>query len=73
MDEGDTLALTCGGQTVEYSVVDIERRRDFTEDELFELECEMEDCGDREKSKRAEEKYNSAKIIMIVSLKRQGS
>ena len=70
MDEGDTLALCCGGQREEFLVVDIERRRDFTEDELFELECEMEDYSDREKSRRAEEKYNSAKIIMIVSLRR---
>ena len=70
IDEGDTVALSCGGQTAEYTVKDVDRKKDFTEEEAFELEVDMHMYNDRERMARAEEKFNSAKIIMIIKLKR---
>lgn len=69
LDEGDTLKLLCGERSEEFIVADVERKRDFSEDKLFELECAFYDFSDKERMRRAEEEYNSAKIIMIITLK----
>ena len=68
LDDGDTVVLICGESRAEFTVSDVERKKDFTEEELFELECAFYDDSDEEKMKSAEEEYNSAKIIMIIKL-----
>lgn len=69
LDVGDTLALVCGEQTAEFAVADVDRTRDLTEDELVEIETAYYDNENPEASKRAEEKYNNAKIVIVVKLK----
>lgn len=66
LDTGDTLALICGKQTAEYTVADVDRKRDITEKRLRELRLEFIDFNDREKMRRADEEFNNAKIIMII-------
>ena len=68
LDAGDTLALTCDNKTVEYTVVDVDRARDLTEERRRELEFAFLDVLDMEQLKRADEEFNSAKVIMIVKL-----
>lgn len=68
LDAGDTLALTCNQKTVEYTVADVDRARDLTEDKRRELELAFWDVLDRERMKRAEEEFNSTKVIMIIKL-----
>ena len=69
LDAGDTLTLTCGTKSAEFAVVDVDREKDLTEDELLDLECEMDDFDNPEVRKRAEEKFNNTKVVMIVKLK----
>ena len=69
LDNGDTLSLLCGDKRADFTVLDVERKRDFTEEKLFELECAFYDFSDSEKLRRAEEEFNSAKIVMTVKLK----
>lgn len=68
LDAGDTLALTCGGNTAEFIVADAERKKDFTEEKLSKLSFEM-GSTDREKARRAREEFDNAKFVLIVKLK----
>lgn len=68
LDAGDTLVLSCNGQTARVTVVDVDREKDLTEDELFEIECNLNAFDDPEAMRRAEEEYNRAKTVIIVHL-----
>ena len=70
VNEGDTLALRYGDKTAEYEVLDVNRKRDLTEDELFELELDMYDSDDKPRVKAAEEKFYSAKVVIIMKLQK---
>ena len=69
LDAGDVLVLKCSNQTAEYTVADVDRKRDLTEEKLWELQLAFEDFSNAEKRKRAEEEFNSTKVIMIIKLK----
>lgn len=66
---GDSLVLRCGKRTAEYLVIDLERKKDLTDGERLKLESAMYDHADKERRKRAEEKFNNTKIALSVTLK----
>ena len=70
LDVGDTLALTCGENTAEYLVEDVDRKRDLTEDEFLDFEMAFYDFENEEKRKRANEEYNKIKVVMLIKLKK---
>ena len=70
LDIGDTLALVCGKNTAEFAVIDIDRKRDLTEDELLDFEMAFYDFANDERRKRANEEYNNTKVVMIIKLKK---
>ena len=63
---GDTLVLTCGQQSTEYTVTNVDLTKGLPEERIRELR--FWDVSDIEGMKRAEEEFNSAKTIMIVKL-----
>ena len=70
LDVSDTLALACGEQTAEYSVVAVDRKRDLTEEELLDFEMAFYDFEHDERRKRANAEYNKIKVVMIIKLKK---
>lgn len=68
LDEGDTLALVCGQEIAEYTVLDVERKRDLTEEKRWQLELDSYAFDDPDRMKRADEEFDNAKIVMIVKL-----
>ena len=70
LDVGDTLALVCGEKTAEYTVADVDRKRDLTEEEVLDFEMAFYDFANDERRKRANEEYNKVKIVMIVKLEK---
>lgn len=69
LDSGDTLALVCGNTTEEFVVVDVNRKRDLTEERRLDLMVAMRDYHNKEKQKEATEEFNNTKVILVVKLK----
>lgn len=69
LDNGDTLALVSGENKAEFTVVDVDRTKDLTEDEQDEIWSAHYDLFNEERAKRAEETFANAKVVMIVKLK----
>lgn len=69
LDGGDTLALACNGIIEEFTVVNVERKRDLTESELSRLKSDMY-SSDREKAKQAQEEFDNAKMILVIKLEK---
>lgn len=70
LDIGDTLALVCGEKTAEYTVTDLDRKKDLTEDELLDFEMAFYDFANDERRKRANAEYNAVKVVIIITLKK---
>lgn len=68
IDVGDTLALRCGDKMAEYTVVDVERKKDLTDDEMLDFEMAFHDFHNEQRRKHANEVFNSIKVVMIVTL-----
>lgn len=71
LDFKDTLVLTCGEKKAEFSVWDVERKRDLTEEKRLQLEVAFYDFNNKERMKKAEEEFNNTKIIMIIKFKKK--
>ena len=70
LGEGDTLALTCAGKTVEYTVLDAVRKRDMSEERLNGLLRETYHFEDRERVKRAQDEIDGAKFVLQIKLQK---
>lgn len=70
LDRGDTLALTCEGQTAEFIVENVERKRDLSEERLQQLIHETYDYRDHERAARAQDEIDRATMILAVTLKK---
>ena len=70
LDAGDTLALICGEENTEFTVVEVIRKRDLTEKKLRELIDATYDFDDRERAKKAQQELDGAKFVLHVKLKK---
>lgn len=66
LDVGDTLALICERKTVEYTVTDVVRTKDLTEERRRELELAIRHVSDIKRMKSALDEFDSTKTIMII-------
>ena len=69
LDSGDTLALVCEGGSTEFTVVDVERKRDLSDKKLNELIEATLDIHDRERAKKAQEEIDGEKFVLHIKLK----
>lgn len=70
LDSGDTLALVCENCTTEFTVVDVERKRDLSDKKLNELIDSTLDIHDRERAKTAQKEIDGAKFVLHIKLKK---
>ena len=69
LDAGDVLTLISGEEKAEYTVKDVDRDKDLSEEERLELRFAFYDHRNPERQKRAEEAFDRAKIILTVTFK----
>lgn len=71
LNAGDTLVFTCGEESAEYIVTDVDRQKDLTEDEMIDWERRFyRAAGHPDEMKKAEEEYKQIKTVMIVKVKK---
>lgn len=70
LDNGDTLALVCGKDVAEFTVLEVIRRRALSQKKLKELIDATYDFNDRERAKKAREEIDSATFVLHIKLKK---
>ncbi len=69
LDIGDTLTLLAEGKSASYLIEDMDRKKDLSEEEEFEIFSSTY-SHDPDVKKQADEKYESAKWVIEAKLKR---
>ena len=70
LDKGDMLILRVGDEIKEFLVVDVDRDKDLTRDELIEYNMAMRDYNNRERMRKAEEEFAAIPIAIVIKLKK---
>ena len=68
IDIDDILELLSEGESAVYAVDDVDRNKDLTQKQRFELDLDVIDFMDPVKRKRADEEFAKAKIILSLKL-----
>lgn len=70
IDVGDTIIFICNGEKAQYTVTEVNRKKDLPEKKLFELSFAMLDYQDMKKMAQAERQLENAKVVLLLKLSR---
>ena len=69
VDAGDTLVLTCNGKTKSFTIVDVDRDRDLTEEEYLEFMTKVHYNFDEQTREPARKAYEARPIVLTLTVK----
>ncbi len=69
VDVGDTLVLTCNGQTKSFDIVDVDRGKDLSEEEYLEFMTKVHYNFDEQTREPARKAYEARPIVLTLTVK----
>lgn len=69
--EGNTLVLECNGKSKAFGIVDVDRRRDLTEEQKIHYLAKMHYSDESDECEQVRKKFNALPIVITLQVKQR--